>query len=79
LGRESSPLGVVRRKPFNVVRRLIKAQKIRPTKMYEGFVTDGTVPTHLWCSFTIKPCIHFLGFDFKGAWPTRVDNLPKLD
>ena len=32
----------------------MEAQKVRSTKKYEEFLTNGTVATHLWCPFRVK-------------------------
>jgi hypothetical protein len=34
----------------------------KANKMYEGFITNETVATHLWCPFKVKSYFHFLGF-----------------
>jgi hypothetical protein len=35
-------------------RKLTEAQKMWPTKMYEGLLTNKMVATHLWCPFKVK-------------------------
>src|SRR5947208_17008626 len=38
----------------------MEAQKVAVNKTYEGFLTNGTVVTHLWCPFRVKRHFHFL-------------------
>ena len=58
------------RKPLGVVvRKAVYAKEVEKTdgstkgpvnKTYEGFLTNGTVATHLWCPFRVKCYFHFL-------------------
>jgi hypothetical protein len=51
------------------VRKAVYAKEVEKTdgstkgpvnKTYEGFLTNGTVATHLWCPFRVKCHFHFL-------------------
>jgi hypothetical protein len=52
-----------------MVRKAVLRKEVKKTdgspkgpvnKTYEGFLTNGTVTTHLWCPFRVKCYFHFL-------------------